>query len=34
MKNYQRLKGLIAASFTPMDANGNVNLPTYWLIRR
>lgn len=26
MKNYQRLKGLIAASFTPMDANGNVNL--------
>lgn len=26
MKNYQRLKGLIAASFTPMDANGKVNL--------
>ncbi len=26
MKNYQRLKGLIAASFTPMDANGNINL--------
>ena len=27
MKNYQRLKGLIAASFTPMDASGKVNLP-------
>ena len=27
MKNYQRLKGLIAASFTPMDAEGKVNLP-------
>ncbi|KKB51416.1 N-acetylneuraminate lyase [Parabacteroides sp. HGS0025] len=26
MKNYQRLKGLIAASFTPMDAHGKVNL--------
>lgn len=26
MKNYQRLKGLIAASFTPMDAEGKVNL--------
>lgn len=26
MKNYQRLKGLIAASFTPMDADGKVNL--------
>ena len=27
MKNYQRLKGLIAASFTQMDAEGKVNLP-------
>ena len=26
MKNYQRLKGLIAAAFTPMNANGNLNL--------
>ena len=26
MKNYQRLKGLIAASFTPMDATGKINL--------
>ena len=26
MKNYQRLKGLIAASFTPMDAQGKINL--------
>lgn len=26
MKKYQRLKGLIAASYTPMDANGNINL--------
>lgn len=26
MKNYQRLKGLIAASFTPMDKAGIVNL--------
>ena len=26
MKNYQRLKGLIAATFTPMDASGNINL--------
>lgn len=26
MKNYQRLKGLIAATFTPFDACGNVNL--------
>lgn len=26
MKNYQRLKGLIAASFTPMDKTGAVNL--------
>lgn len=26
MKNYQRLKGLIAAAFTPMDENGNINL--------
>jgi N-acetylneuraminate lyase len=26
MKNYERLKGLIAATFTPMDAAGNVNL--------
>jgi Dihydrodipicolinate synthase/N-acetylneuraminate lyase len=25
MKNYQRLKGLIAATFTPMHANGDVN---------
>ncbi len=27
MKNYQPLKGLIAAAFTPMDAEGSVNLP-------
>jgi len=27
MKNYQRLKGLVAASFTPMDAYGKINLP-------
>jgi N-acetylneuraminate lyase len=27
MENYQRLKGLIAAPFTPMDAAGKVNLP-------
>lgn len=27
MKNYQRLKGLIAASFTPMDKTGAINLP-------
>ena len=26
MKNYQRLKGLIAAVFTPMDSSGNINL--------
>lgn len=26
MKNYQRLKGLIAATFTPFDTRGNVNL--------
>lgn len=26
MRNYQRLKGLIAASFTPMDKTGTVNL--------
>ena len=26
MKNYQRLKGLIAASFTPMNADGSINL--------
>lgn len=26
MKNYQRLKGLIAATFTPMDENGNIKL--------
>ncbi len=26
MKNYQRLKGLIAAAFTPMDENGKINL--------
>ena len=26
MKNYQRLKGLIAATFTPMDEKGNLNL--------
>ncbi|MDR0575894.1 MAG: dihydrodipicolinate synthase family protein [Tannerella sp.] len=26
MKNYQPLKGLIAAAFTPMDSAGNVNL--------
>lgn len=26
MKNYQRLKGLIAASFTPMDKTGAINL--------
>lgn len=27
MKNYSRLKGLIAAVFTPMDENGHINLP-------
>ncbi|MEG0453912.1 MAG: dihydrodipicolinate synthase family protein [Bacteroides sp.] len=27
MKNYQRIEGLVAASFTPMDAMGNVYLP-------
>ena len=27
MKNYQRLKGLIAATFTPMFDNGEINLP-------
>ncbi|MEG0464246.1 dihydrodipicolinate synthase family protein [Bacteroides sp.] len=27
MKNYQRIEGLVAASFTPMDALGNVYLP-------
>ena len=26
MKNYQRLKGLIAATFTPMFDNGEINL--------
>ena len=26
MENYQRLKGLIAATFTPMDTKGNLNL--------
>lgn len=26
MKNYQRLKGLVAAAFTPMDGNGRINL--------
>ena len=26
MKNYQRLEGLIAAVFTPMDKSGNINL--------
>jgi len=26
MKNYQRLKGLVAAAFTPMDEDGKVNL--------
>lgn len=26
MKNYQRLEGLIAAAFTPMDVSGKVNL--------
>ena len=26
MENHQRLKGLIAATFTPMDAEGNINL--------
>lgn len=25
MKNYQRLKGLVAATFTPMDTNGDIN---------
>lgn len=32
MKNYQRLKGLIVATFTPMDENGNINpdiIPAY-----
>lgn len=27
MKNYQRIEGLVAASFTPMDAMGSVYLP-------
>lgn len=27
MKNHQRLKGLIAASFTPLKASGELNLP-------
>ncbi|MDE6215355.1 dihydrodipicolinate synthase family protein [Bacteroides sp.] len=26
MKNYQRLKGMVAATFTPFDANGELNL--------
>jgi len=26
MKNHQRLKGLVAAAFTPMDKNGNIHL--------
>lgn len=26
MKNYQRIKGLIAATFTPMDVNGKINV--------
>lgn len=26
MKNYERLKGMVAATFTPMDQNGEVNL--------
>lgn len=25
MKNYQRMEGMVAATFTPMDANGEVN---------
>jgi N-acetylneuraminate lyase len=25
MKNYQRLEGMVAATFTPMDAAGNIN---------
>ena len=37
MRNYQRLKGLITASFTPMDAKGAINLPAInkyadWLV--
>jgi len=28
MKNYEKLKGMVAAAFTPMDAGGNVNLKT------
>ena len=27
MRNYQQLKGMVAAAFTPMTADGNVNLP-------
>ena len=27
MKNYQRLKGMVAAAFTPMTPDGNLNLP-------
>lgn len=26
MKNYQRLKGMVAATFTPLDVNGELNL--------
>jgi len=27
MNNYKKLKGLIAATFTPVDANGDINYP-------
>ena len=26
MNNYERLEGMVAATFTPMDENGDVNL--------
>ena len=26
MKHYQRLEGMVAATFTPMDARGDINL--------
>ena len=27
MKNYQRLKGMVAATFTPFNTDGELNLP-------